>query len=102
MKPLPVKLARPLGKDPVERIMADIPKPIFDYFFDKKKSVFTASRGPRQVLVQLFFDALHEECVKQGIPAEWHPENEMKVATIMSQIQFKPTPKPRAKRTKSK
>ncbi len=79
-----------------ERVMAEIPADVFNFFFNKEKSVFTGTPGARQALIKKFFVSLHNECLRQGVIPRWDPEQEQLVMRLASNITY------RVKRTKRK
>lgn len=101
-----LKFDWPQGEDynTAEKVSALIPKSTFNYFFHKERSVFTSTPNARARLLQLFFTALHKECLAQGVPDSFDIENEARVAEIMSRLNFnapKPTVKPKPRKTKT-
>ena len=92
-----------LGLRRVGRVMADIDEDVFNYFFNAEgPSVFTKTRGARQALVAQFFKKLHEQCLAEGVPPRWEPDNESRVQAMMDRMSLaKPkVTKPRTKKVK--
>jgi len=68
-------------------VMANMDATQFNYFW---RGVFAGVKGPRQAIINLLFTALYNECKRENIPNFWEPENEQRVAIILSRINFRP------------
>lgn len=67
------------------RINADLDRACYDYFF---RGIFAGEVGPKQAMVCTFFAAIHQACLTEGISPVWDQENEQRVATVLSRINF--------------
>lgn len=65
----------------------------FNYFF---RHIFAGETGSRQAMIGQFFEKFHAACVAEGIEAFWHPDNQAKVADVLSRLSF---PKPRKRKS---
>jgi len=74
-----------MANDDRPKIWAQLPHEIYEYFFRK---IFAGDRGIKQRLINQFFEALHNECKRQHIKAEWSPESGEAVREIMTNLTF--------------
>lgn len=68
-----------------ERVQADIPHHIFDYFF---RRVLAGEHRARQVLINHFFQSLYDNCLACGIKPEWDPANNHDITIILNRLNF--------------
>lgn len=80
------------GASDASRCYANLDPEIDRYFF---RQMFAGDRGVKAAIINTLFKALHDECLRQSIPAAWDPtsENQKAVAKLLSSISFnvKPT-----------
>lgn len=76
-----------LGADDNSRCYANLDPEIHTYFFRK---MFAGDRGVKQSMINVFFKAFHEECLKQKIDPSWDPTNanQIKAVAILNSITF--------------
>lgn len=58
---------------------------VYAYFFRK---VYAGERGIKQWLVSQFFEALYQECLRQGIKGEWNEASGDLIKDIMANLNF--------------
>lgn len=68
-----------------ERVQADIPNHIFNYFF---KQVLAGEHRARQVLINTFFQKLYDACIDCGIKPEWDPANNSDITKLLERLNF--------------
>jgi hypothetical protein len=78
------------------KLWTELPHDIYVYFFRK---VFAGDRGVKQSLTLKFYQALYDECQRQGIPGEWDPDNYRRINDIMSNLNFRANEPVRSRRT---
>jgi hypothetical protein len=80
-----------MNDDPLNtKLWSNVPSEIYEYFFRK---IYAGDRGIKQQLINLFFEALYQECKRRGFKA---------VLDLMKHITFNNEPKITKPRRKSK
>lgn len=77
--------------DEMSRLNVNIGDEPFIYFFRK---IFAGDRLARLAMCQRMFAAVHAECLRRGIPAEWDPASEHRVLEVLNDMFKQPEPKP--------
>ncbi len=95
---IPFMLPRDHNKDkPITKTTFNLSTEIMDYF--KHMSL---GHGWIQNCCAEFWTRFHAECVKQGIPPVWEPDNLPRVASILSKLSFSPVVEKPVVKLKSK
>ena len=86
-----------IGADDSSRCYANLDPDIHTYFFRK---MFAGDRGVKQAMINIFFKALHEQCLKENIDPSWDPTNanQNRVAELLNSITFNVKPKSTTRR----
>lgn len=48
--------------------------------------------GQKQEIIEYFLNALKKQCDKENFPNQWEPENEQRLADLLSRLNFEPSP----------
>lgn len=70
-------------------IQTRIPDTVERYLF---RGAFAGTRGLKQALLNIFLEALHKECLAQGIEPHWDDKNEHRLSDILSRLNFRAGP----------
>lgn len=55
------------------------------------RKMFPGCRGLANALVTIFIDSVYKECLAEGIPLQFEPENEQRLSDIISRLNFRPS-----------
>lgn len=76
-----------LGADDTSRCYANLDPEVHTYFFRK---MFAGDRGVKQSMINVFFKAYHEECLKHSVSPDWDPtgSNQTTAVAILNSMTF--------------